>query len=102
MDDEKVVLKGVKVEYVTTKRDAYENEVCYFKIIDKKIESKFTVREDFKYPWFRSDKGQIILKVKTKYMKLKETMKDETIIVELSFKYYKMDANEGYYVNNLV
>ena len=35
-------------------------------------------------------------------MKLKETMKDETIIVELSFKYYKMDANEGYSVNNLV
>ena len=44
MDDEKVVLKGVKVEYVTTKRDAYENEVCYFKILDK-YESKFTERK---------------------------------------------------------
>ena len=77
MDDEKVVLKGVKVEYVTTKRDAYENEVCYFKILDNKCESKFTVREDFKYPWFKSDKGHIILTVKTKYMKLKETIKDD-------------------------
>ena len=60
------------------------------------------MKEDFKYPWFKSDKGQIILKVKTKYMKLKDTIKDETIIVEIAFKYYKMDANEGYYVNGLV
>jgi hypothetical protein len=102
MVDEKVVLKGVKVEYVTTKTDAYENELCYFKILDKKFESKFTVKEDFKYPWFKSDKGQIILKVKTKYMKLKETTKDEIVIVEIAFKYYNMDVSEGYYVNSLV
>ena len=35
-------------------------------------------------------------------MKLKETMKDEAIIVDINFKYYKMKDNEGYYVSGLV
>ena len=48
------------------------------------------------------DKGKNTLTVKKKYMKMKETTKDETVIVELSFKYYKIDDNEGYYVCGLV
>ena len=35
-------------------------------------------------------------------MKLKETNKEEVVIVDLSFKYYKMNDNEGYYVCGLV
>ena len=35
MDDEKVLIKGVKVEYITTKIDTYNNELCYFKIREK-------------------------------------------------------------------
>ena len=59
MDDEKVWIKGVKVEYIITKIDAYDNELCYFKCRDKNIDSKLAVliQEGFKYPWFRSDKG---------------------------------------------
>ena len=104
MDDEKVLIKGVKVEYITTKIDAYDNELCYFKFRDKNIDTKLAVliKEGFKYPWFRSDKGQTILKIKKKYMKLKETNKEEIVIVDLSFKYYKMNNNEGYYVCGLV
>jgi len=29
MDEEKVVIKNVKAEYITTKTDKYENELCY-------------------------------------------------------------------------
>ena len=35
-------------------------------------------------------------------MKLKETNKEEVVIVDLSFKYYKMNDNEGYYINSIV
>ena len=35
MTDERVLIKSVKVEYMITKPDAYDNEVCYFKIIEK-------------------------------------------------------------------
>jgi hypothetical protein len=104
MDDEKVLIKSLKVEYISTKIDAYDNELCYFKFRDKTIDSKLAVliKEGFKYPWFKTDKGQTILKIKKKYMKLKETNKEEVVIVDLSFKYYKINDKEGYYVSGLV
>ena len=36
MTDERVLIKSVRVEYIITKTDAYDNELSYFKIIDKK------------------------------------------------------------------
>ena len=83
-----------------TKLDAYDNEVCYFKIIEKNIDQKFAVliKDDLKSPWWKTDEGQTILKVKPKYMKLKEAKKEEVIVVDISFKYYKMNDVEGYYV----
>ena len=35
MDDENIVIKNVRVEYITTKTDKYNNQVCYFKIKDR-------------------------------------------------------------------
>ena len=66
MDDEKVLIKSLKVEYISTKIDAYDNELCYFKFRDKTIDTKLAVliKEGFKYPWFKTDKGQTILKIK--------------------------------------
>ena len=82
-----------------TKLDAYDNEVCYFKIIEKNIDQKFAIliKDDLKSPWWKTDEGQSILKVLPKYMKLKEAKK-EVIVVDISFKYYKMNDVKGYYV----
>ena len=74
MADEKVVVKSVKVEYLSTKQDKYDNEMSYFKIKDKNIDQKFgtIIKEGYNLPWFKSENGQTILKVKSKYVKLKE------------------------------
>ena len=82
----------------------FSTKICYFKFRDKTIDTKLAVliKEGFKYPWFKTDKGQTILKIKKKYMKLKETNKEEIVIVDMSFKYYKMNDNEGYYISGLV
>ena len=103
MDDDKVAIKNVKVEYITTKTDAFDNEMCYFKLKDKNIDSKFAaiMKDGFRLPWFKSDKGYHLLKVKTKYSKLKVLHEDETVLVEICFKYYKMNDSEGFYVSNL-
>ena len=100
MTDERVLIKSVRVEYIITKPDAYDNELSYFKMIDKNIDQKFIalIKDNLKNPWFKTDKGQTILKVKQKYMKLKEAKKEEVIVVDISFKYYKMNDVEGYYV----
>ena len=103
MEDDKIVIKHARVEYITTKTDAFENEISYFKLKDKNIELKFAaiMKTDFRLPFFKSDKGYYLLKVKTKYNKLKTMNKDETVLVDVSFKYYKMNESEGFYVNSL-
>ena len=102
MADEKVVIKNVKVKYLSTKQDKYDNETSYFKIKDKNIEQKFAtlIKVDYKMPWFKSENGQTILKVKSKYVKLKdgELKKEELVVVDITFKYYKFNDVEGFYV----
>ena len=100
MDEEKAVIKNVRAEYITTKTDKYDNEICYFKLRDKNIDSKFAplMKDSFNLPWFKSEKGQYILKVKTKYCKTKEFKKEEVFLSDVVFKYYKMNDMEGFYV----
>ena len=80
MEDEQVGIKTVRVEYITTKTDKFDNELSSFKLRDKNIESKFSplIKESFRLPWFKSDKGQYILKVKPKYCKMKELKKEKS------------------------
>ena len=56
MDEEKVVIKNVKAEYITTKTDKYDNEICYFKLRDKNIDSKVAplMKDSFNLPLFKS------------------------------------------------
>jgi hypothetical protein len=103
MTDENIVIKNVKVEYLTTKLDKYDNEINYFKIKDKHIDQKFAaiIKEGHNLPWFKSENEQTILKVKSKYTKLKELNKNEIIVSDISFRYYKMNDISGFYVNIL-
>ena len=38
MEDEKVIIKNVRVEYITTKTDKFNNEICYLTLKDKNID----------------------------------------------------------------
>ena len=51
-----------------------------FKLRDKNVDSKFStlMKPSIILPWFKSDKGNYILKTKTKYCKMKELKKEET------------------------
>ena len=101
MDEENIVIKNIRVEYITTKTDNYNYELRYFKIKDKSIEQKNKpfIKEQYKLPWFKTDKGQNILKVKQKYIKLKELTKDKEMVIDMSFKYYEINDIQGYYVS---
>ena len=104
MEKENIVVKNVKLEFIATKTDNYDNELSYFKIKDKTIEKKMAeyITEDFKIPWFSSDSGKSkILKVKQKYVKLKNLNRSDAITVEITFKEYKMEDICGFYVSSL-
>ena len=99
MSEDKIIIKNVKVEYMATKTDTYDNELCYFKLIDKNTDQKFesVIKENFKNPWFLGDTGTKILKVKKK-----KIHKDDVTLLNIPLKSYKMGDVEGVYVNSLI
>ena len=102
--NEHILIKNAKLEYLTTKTDDYDNEVSYFKITDKTIENKMQKwnNDDFKMPFFKSKQGQdTILKVKQKYIKIKELKKDESLAVDIVLKFYEIEGKTGFYVSKL-
>ena len=103
MTEEKIVIKSVRVQFFSTKRDKFDNDISYFKIKDKNIEQKFAllIKQGYNLPWFKSENGQTILKTKSKYLKVKEQKKEEIVVVDIAFNYYKMNGVEGFYVCSL-
>ena len=101
--EDKILIKNCKVEFVTTKTDNYNNDISYFKLLEQNIDQKYSalMKNDFKLPWFKTDKQANILKVKPKYITKNEFVKDNTYLVDITFKYYKYNDVEGYYVSQL-
>ncbi len=59
MDDDKIGTKSVRVEYISTKTDKYDNEIIYFKMEDKNVDSKFAIlmKPHIFYPGSNQIKG---------------------------------------------
>lgn len=101
-------VNGLITEYISSKTDNYDNEVSYYKIIDKNYKNKMSgtlsqVCDECKMPFWKTEDGEYILKVKKKYTP--KTMLDvnDIVTVNLTFKYYCMETNDdkllqGYYV----
>ena len=102
--EDKIIVKNCKVEFLTTKTDNYDNDITYFKLVDKSIETKYisVMKPDLKLPWLKTDKQANRLKVKPKYVNKNDLTKDITYLVDITFKYYKYNDVEGYYVSQLV
>ena len=101
-------VNGLLTEYLSTKKDNYDNEVSYYKIIDKNYKNKMSnilkeVCDEVKMPFWKTEEGEYILKVKKKYRpEVKLDLNSNIVTVNLTFKYYCMDTNEdkllqGYY-----
>ena len=58
-------------------------------------------KEGCKLPWFKTEKGVTILKVKQQYVKLPGPKKDETTTTDLNLCYYELEGNEGYYIKSI-
>jgi len=102
--NENILIKNAKLEYLTTKTDNYDNEVSYFKIIDKTIENKMQKwnNDDFKMPFFKAKQGKDqILKVKQKYIRIKNLTKEEPLSVDIQMKFYELNDITGFYVSKL-
>ena len=98
-----MVFYKIKVAYLSTKTDNYDNDITYFKISTKDIEGKLSKlkMDGYKLPWFKTADGKYTLKVKTKYVNVPDLEKMKVYSLNISFMYYSIDGKDGYYVKSI-
>ena len=89
-------------EYLTTKVDKYDNEISYYKIIDKSYKQKMSSilkeqNEDCRMCFWKTEDHEYILKVKTKntHTPKKKLENHDIVSLNLSFKHYCMETDNG-------
>jgi hypothetical protein len=102
---------GLLCEHLTTKTDKYDNEVSYYKVIDKNVKNKMSSIlaqqcDECKMPFWKTEDSEYILKVKKKYAPKKDLEDHDIVTVNIVFKYYCMETDDdkllqGYYIKNL-
>ena len=102
-----VEIKNIKVTYISTKTDKFDNTICYFKVTDTKAKKKLNpilteMCEECRLPLWKTDSGEYMLKIEQKYVP-KSLVVDTGLIVLLTFEYYCMEVmdgviNQGYYI----
>ena len=101
-----VTINELIVEYLSTKKDNYDNDICYFKIVDPAFRAKlkplFSLNDEglLKIPIWATDKSEHILKVKSKFVNnSQDLVKNALHIINTHFEFYHMEQNDvkGYY-----
>ena len=101
-----ITINELIVEYLSTKKDNYDNEVSYFKIVDPAFRAKLkplsSLNEEglMKMPIWVTDKTEHILKVKSKFVNnSQDLVKNALHIINTNFEFYHMEQNDvkGYY-----
>ena len=101
-------VNGLTTEYLSTKTDKYDNEVSYYKIIDKNYKNKMSAilsqqSDECKMPFWKTEDSEYILKVKKKYTPKTTLEVNDIVTLNLMFKHYCMETDgekllQGYYV----
>ena len=101
-----VTINELIVEYLSTKKDNYDNDICYFKIVDPAFRAKlkplFSLNDEglLKIPIWATDKSEHILKVKSKFVNNSQDLVMNALhIININFEFYHMEQHDirGYY-----
>ena len=86
------------VEFLSNKKDKYDNDFAYFKVIDNDLKKIYDLHVDKSVPlWRTADKNDLILKVKTKNIPKYELNKMTKYIINVSFVPFSVGKSTGYY-----
>ena len=103
------IINDINVEYLSTKKDKFDNEILYFKLIDPKNKLKPIIDtqvadKDIKLSCIWStDTQDIILKVKEKWLNVADDLQTLTnYVINADFTAYSLDTDngnmKGYYI----
>ena len=92
-------INGLITEYLSTKTDKYDNEVSYFKLIDKNLKNKMSVilsqqSDECKVPFWKTEDHEYILKVKKRHTPKNILDVNDIVTVNMTFKHYCMETND--------
>ena len=92
-------VNGLLVEYLSTKIDKYDNEISYFKLIDKNYKNKMSailkeVCDEIKMPFWKTEDHEYILKVKKRHTPKNILDVNDIVTVNMTFKHYCMETND--------
>ena len=96
-----IEIKDLKLEFIITKTDDYQNEISYIKVVDKAFKSKLQpilsqVCDDLRLPIWKTEDGIYMLKCKNRWMPEGRVFeKNEIVVANLSFHYYTIEKNEA-------
>ena len=100
-----IVIESCDVDFVTSKKNDYNETIYYFKLVDRKLQKKLkpfsVLGSDIKLPWWSADNGEHLLKVKSKYVGEceQELIKGRNYNAKIEFVYYNMVEKDikGYF-----
>jgi len=90
----KVNINDLVVEYLATKENDYNANICYFKVVDVECKTKMKSimslqDDDIRMPFWRTDKNDIVLKVKDTFVNVaSDLVKGSYYIIDITFEFY--------------
>ena len=109
-NNNKVEVNSLIVEFLSKKKNDYGAEICYMKVVDKEGKKKMKVitvldDEEIRMPyWVTSDKQEMILKVKDKFIGSIEPLEQGRLYsIDAEFESYCIEKEnetpiKGYYL----
>lgn len=105
----KVEVNSLIVEFLSKKKNDYGAEICYMKVVDKEGKKKMkciTVLDDeeIRMPYWQTDKQEMILKVKDKFIGTIEPLEQGRLYsIDAEFESYCIEKEneesiKGYYL----
>ena len=104
----KVEVNSLIVEFLSKKKNDYGAEICYMKVVDKECKKKMkpiTVLDDeeIRMPYWQTDKQEMILKVKDKFIGSIEPLEQGRLYsIDAEFESYCIEKEneniKGYYM----
>ena len=99
-----IKIESFDVEFISRKMNDYKQMMFYFKLVDKDLKKKLKpLRKltDCLLPFWETDKGEYLMKVKEQHVSHPQPNKNELYHARLEFKLFDFTVNggnKGYFV----
>ena len=104
-----IEIKDLRLEFIISKEDDYQNEISFIKVVDKSFKTKLAPIlsqkcDENRLPLWMSEDGIYMLKVKNRWMPEGRVFeKNELFSADLNFHYFSMNKDDsglitGYYL----